>query len=1149
MNMAAIRKNGRSPIMTAAVSYSRLRQVQALLRDDVNKAPDCILCSLGIDSRYNEGCSELASYLFCGLYKQNHSDMEQIPEDFPEEVLDDLIILIKAECVHLYCNPVNYGYLLPYVSHWRNLHLHCLTETEYEDEEVAEEFKISSFVSMVQDCHCIGIPYSSHGLVKKFDMFMLEKWPIIQAFALEGIGAGVFFTMKYKLTDVSQRLWQIYSRLDPVSLDKLLNEDLQLFERQWSCLFSSMEIESALSMQELSEAQVAEPFRTYYSHGLISSNITDKSKSRQPFVLFGSHSAEEDLENYCFTFPSEGHQVRNTGLGGGVAKHMLLQCVAPKGPLACARTYFFGSTHVPYLGNDNTQQRSTELQLLSQIYSATVQSVLAGIKCFSINSSASKAKDVAEQTFQLALDKFGLNQYRGALRSKAVFSIQAVNNFGIIIPLSDEDSHFLVKTASMVVYDVPDLQCGRNLGSVVFSESFLDSSIYIQQRDGTLSSDSCFTVLTSSVPRHVCWLVDEADVRMSEQAQHLLKEVDGTCLGIPLTVRDSAYMFSNSLLSTPEEGKLVFFSEGILFVHPHHGSITLSMSHINTIKLYDGGSLSDISMLFIEYQTSLLPHLPFPLHSNEHSLAIALLPRTKSSKSFYSQVLPAWRKSDSGLRVQHVLHDQLSPEHKSVYFRLLKLHETHAPAANSHRAVLKTAYPQLPEQDRFLQHFAISSSVGEESVCSDHMSAVFSDIVPESPKPESRKKVVLTIIAGLPGSHKENLCDFLMEMNQNSARWEVFCPSLERSEEFSAPQLQLFLSSLLATQRENSSRVLLLIPGYTDVLDVIQAITAHPDPLVHSRVTVGAISACVNPLTSFIKHRLLFPKLLEQCSQGIISNVVFTGLTTEQKHPLLKHMQQLIRAANPSAAFILTEKGAVTRTEDMRLILNDSSFSQSHMINARYLLYPGWWEGRFVSGSSSLSMSQHCIEFSRPLERVLFLQHCKALKSSLKPSPFTGNIYHFSGKVLFSDNDRMMVVNCNSISGNVTVAPDQRTQHGSRTTDNCYLMFHGVGLTQEALKDWLRHCAKQKVPKMVKKNKRTLTPQEIKSIHVKKHLDPLPPGYFYNGHHFVSFYGEKQNFHPLMDQFIEEYVLEANKEIERFNREVDLQPHADLFDP
>lgn len=33
--------------------------------------------------------------------------------------------------------------------------------TQYEDEEAAEEFKISSFVSMVDDCSYIGIPYSS----------------------------------------------------------------------------------------------------------------------------------------------------------------------------------------------------------------------------------------------------------------------------------------------------------------------------------------------------------------------------------------------------------------------------------------------------------------------------------------------------------------------------------------------------------------------------------------------------------------------------------------------------------------------------------------------------------------------------------------------------------------------------------------------------------------------------------------------------------------------------------------------------------------------------------------------------------------------------------------------------------------------------
>lgn len=42
----------------------------------------------------------------------------------------DVILLIKAECVHLYCNPTNYTHLLPHVSHWRNLHLYCMTDAE-----------------------------------------------------------------------------------------------------------------------------------------------------------------------------------------------------------------------------------------------------------------------------------------------------------------------------------------------------------------------------------------------------------------------------------------------------------------------------------------------------------------------------------------------------------------------------------------------------------------------------------------------------------------------------------------------------------------------------------------------------------------------------------------------------------------------------------------------------------------------------------------------------------------------------------------------------------------------------------------------------------------------------------------------------------
>uniref|UniRef100_A0A3Q2CEU2 Uncharacterized protein n=2 Tax=Cyprinodon TaxID=28741 RepID=A0A3Q2CEU2_CYPVA len=82
------------------------------------------------------------------------------------------------------------------------------------------------------------------------------------------------------------------------------------------------------------------------------------------------------------------------------------------------------------------------------------------------------------------------------------------------------------------------------------------------------------------------------------------------------------------------------------------------------------------------------------------------------------------------------------------------------------------------------------------------------------------------------------------------------------------------------------------------------------------------------------------------------------------------------------------------------------------------------------------------------------------------------------------------------------------------------------------------------------KTRATLSEQEIKSIHTARHLDPLPPGYFYNGYLYQHIYGEKRSFHPNMEEFIKEYISEANKEIEQFNHqlELELQGQPDMFD-
>ncbi|XP_067884830.1 uncharacterized protein C20orf194 homolog isoform X1 [Heterodontus francisci] len=1147
------------------VSCSRLRQVQAILNYSNKLKSDGILCILGIDSRYNEGCRELANYLLFDLY--NLTNIDSDVTDLPEEVLDDVILLIKPESVHLYCNPINYNYLLPYVAYWRNLHLHCLTEKEYEDEEAAEEFKITSFVDMVRDCYRIRVPYSFQGHVQKFDMFIVEKWPIVQAFALEGIGGGEFFTMKHELFDASEELWQNYNRLDPVSLEVLITEDLMAFNRQWASFFSNFDIEASSSILELSEAQAGEPFRTYFSHGLITSQITEKSTDRQPFVLFGCHSTKENLNSYSFTFPSEGHLVRNTNSRGGAAWHMVVQCTSPRGPLACSRTYFFGNSHVPYIGKDNNQQKKHELLVLPQIYVAVVEAVLASIRCYIETSSIKIAKDVAEEVFLSTLDYYSLVQYKTVLRSNLSFLIQAVNSQGRIISLDSHTSKFLIKSASMTVYDIPDLTGGKGtLGSIVFAESFLESKLFLKENDGTVSTDSNYMIVTATVPRYVSWMVEDAEVKLSEEAQQIVK-AEESFLGTLLTSGDSAYLCSGSSVARPEEGKLFILSDGILFIHPRSGSMTISKNQMTALKYYDGNSPGVVAVLIIEYKKSLLPHLPLHLHSASNCLMFALMPRSKIYKSFYSQVMSPWQQvGESGIALKMCHNNQLSEEQRKLHLNLEKLFEVRCIPRDEQWNRLKRVGADLPELDMFLQHFSMSS-VSREPVRRSDLS-----ILLQQPRlssiSEDQNKMVITIIAGLPGSYKEDLCTYIVNLNQEHGRWSVYRQMPDNCEPFNFGQIHRYLSSVLEAQRNRTVRqsvysrkkvrLLIVTPGYTDVIDVVQAIQMHPDPEIQSAFVIGAITTCVDPQCSSMEHRLFFPKLLDQCSQGLVSNVVFTSLTSEQRHPLLLHLQKLIRVANPSVAFVLAEKGAVTRNADVEMILSESSFSEPLMMRARYLMFPGWWNGRFKSGPVFPQMTQICIRFNRPLEKARFVTKCKALRTTLKSFPFNGNIYHIRAQLKFSDSEKMFEISHNTQTNMFCMVPLQDgpspppLQGDGKTSGrklDSFVVFIGCMLKEETMKDWLRQCASQKLQKKPLKTFETLTKQEINNVHMKRHLELPPPGWFYNGNQFVNFFGEKSDHHPLMDTFIEDYLSEVNKEIEKYNTEIEKQECQDLFEP
>ncbi|XP_026546983.1 uncharacterized protein C20orf194-like, partial [Notechis scutatus] len=349
--------------------------------------------------------------------------------------------------------------------------------------------------------------------------------------------------------------------------------------------------------------------------------------------------------------------------------------------------------------------------------------------------------------------------------TKIDFWIQAVNNHGRIIPVDNKDSLYLVKTVTMAVYDIPDLLAGRGcLGSVVFSESFLTSQILVKEKDGSISTETSYLVLTAAIPRSASWLVEENEVKLSERAQQILKKEE-SFLGILLTGGTGAYIVASNSLCRPEEGKLDFFSEGLLFCHPHYGSITISKAHMVSIQFYDGDSTSVVASLFIEYKPSLLPHLPVQLHTPNNVLMIAVFPKSALYKAFYSQVFSTWQQpGNSGVTLKMIQDNCLSAEQERLHSNMQKLFEvsSHPAGERWNQVRLLTSLPDLAS---FLQHFTIGS-VSQEPVMRWHLPVLLqqTEDIPNNEK--ENDKVTITILTGLPGCQSSELCSFLVTFNK-----------------------------------------------------------------------------------------------------------------------------------------------------------------------------------------------------------------------------------------------------------------------------------------------------------------------------------------------------------------------------------------------
>ncbi|XP_021374940.1 uncharacterized protein C20orf194-like [Mizuhopecten yessoensis] len=650
---SSARRNIKIETFSPFVSATRLRNVQSLLKEQSRDSdkPDTILCIAGIDSRYNAGSIELFNYLLFGFFETRKAELEK--SGFEEEVIDDVVFVIRQYEVDIYCNPINYHYLLPYVSHWRNVRFHCVTEKQYEDEEESGNFKIQSFIEMVADSKIVGIPFSIAGQPQRFDKMLVEKWPIVQAYALEDFGGKGFFTLSHEVVDVSEDLQSLYAQIDPVSLENTITEQLPLLERQWTNMINTVNVDLSKDPKAITEEKICEPLKSYFLHGLVGAGSIDRSHKEVPFVLFGKNTKKSILDSLESGGKTEKNHIHTTGTGKDPAKFMICRGISPHSTLSCTRTYFFTQLSDPFQGSyDDYVAEDEETRVLVQLYSAMVDSVMEGIQVYTKTLSEHKARAMA---IDRLLDQCkmitnpSIQKYLQR-RSNIVFKLEAANNGGCSCPVVDGQRSLKIKTVSLLLSDIPSVtHPGKVTGSLAFSEVFLDSVVKVQREDGTQYLDSEILILTANFPRFQAWHLSGGKNSPLPGIQDKLNRGLGDQCGKLLIDGESVYAgTAKNLCRSPIEVQLYVYEHALIFLRPQSGAITiLNKETLQSVQFYDGGTGSVIAVLFLVVKETAKLKLPTFLTSVNNHIYFSFMPKSKAYKHMFSEVLPTWKMESS----------------------------------------------------------------------------------------------------------------------------------------------------------------------------------------------------------------------------------------------------------------------------------------------------------------------------------------------------------------------------------------------------------------------------------------------------------------------------------------------------------------------
>eukprot|EP01083_Nonionella_stella_P201642 737493_1 len=233
---------------------SRITDLQEHLQNS-----SCYVFIPGIDGNFNGGSHAAIRFLLegaSGVSLQRGGSVKDVD-------LEDVVLAVYRDAIGIFCNVAAKQKILELTSMCQNVKLFCQSDDiDADDTDAAELFKIRAFQEMVDACVEVRVPVAGETGARS----AVEKWPLVQAYALEELGSRGFFTMRHKVVDCTETLNSIMTRVDAQSLQNVLLHSVSKFQGTWESLISALDCKSAEKRSKLTESQVIEPLESYFTY-------------------------------------------------------------------------------------------------------------------------------------------------------------------------------------------------------------------------------------------------------------------------------------------------------------------------------------------------------------------------------------------------------------------------------------------------------------------------------------------------------------------------------------------------------------------------------------------------------------------------------------------------------------------------------------------------------------------------------------------------------------------------------------------------------------------------------------------------------------------------------------------------------------------